>query len=144
MLFRSKAVVCLFILDVGLRRVDIDREEWARWMDRNLARFGLGGGRRAVEAQEAMSALLARKSEVRSRHAEQAEPAVVVASARTREDLFKPAHMPASMDAGATGANEPTASAPESKAGPDAGQGKEPAEGTSRLLEAKRRAQRKR
>jgi hypothetical protein len=136
-----RLVVCLFVLDVGFRRVDIDREEWARWLDRTLARFGLGGGRRAAEAQEAMSALLARKGEVRARQADRAEPVVVIPT-RPREDLFSPREAPPTAPG-----PFPASESPRMDGGTSSPPGATPAappEGTSRLLEAKRKAQRKR
>ena len=138
-----KLVVCLFILDVGLRRVDIDREEWARWMDRTLARFGLGGGRRATESQEAMSALLARKNEVRSRQADRPEPVVVLPS-RPRSDLFNPKQSPAPIEGGPTAETGLTNGSGPGASTPAPGATSAATEGTSRLLEAKRKAQRKR
>lgn len=133
-------LVCLFVLDVGLRRVDIDREEWGRWLDRLKSRLGFGSARKAAESEESMSALLARKKQVQTQQEARQEP-VVPMSGPSREDLFRPRQTVAPPEGGGVEAGG-VSSSEEKPAGttdPKAVDG-----GTNRLLEAKRRAQRKR
>jgi uncharacterized membrane protein len=126
-----KLLVILFVLDVGVRRVDIDREEWAKWWARVL---GLGDKRKAAQTQESLGNLLATKDRVRS----------VKTSAGTAEaksmapspDLFRPKQAPPSP-----GASGSTPGAPVDAAAP--ADASAPTSATSRLLEAKKRAQRK-
>lgn len=136
-----KALVCLFLVDVGIRRVDIDREEWVKWMAQLKGRLGFGDRRKAAETEESMAALLARKKEVQSQQSGRQEPVVVVRTAPA-PDLFRPRQAPseplAGGDAG-TGASGGSTPAPE-----DGSKAAEPESSTNRLLEAKRRAQRKR
>ncbi len=136
-----KILVCLFLVDVGVRRVDIDREEWGKWLRQVKRRLGFGDARKAAETEESMSALLARKNEVRAQRSSRPEP-VVVLPARPSPDLFKPRQAPAPT-VGAGGGDAGTASGPASGGSADA----PPAaadSATHRLLEAKRRAHRKR
>jgi hypothetical protein len=131
-----KLAICLFPLDVGVRRIQIDREEWLK-ATATLRRWILfwRGKPRPIEADESLTALLARRDEVRSK-----TPTAVTAPA---PDLFqptRPAEFPlADSPLPRREASVVMESAPqaESKAEPPAGT-------TSRLLEAKRRAQRRR
>jgi len=61
-----KFAICLFTLDIGIRRVHIDREEWLK-ATANLRRmiFFWRGKPRPVEADESLAALLARRDQVR-------------------------------------------------------------------------------
>jgi hypothetical protein len=135
-----KCFLILFVLDVAVRRVDIDREEWAKAWRKLRAAVGLGDVQRAVAGQESLGALLNRRDQVRETRATTA-PAV-------DERLFQPrggpaAPMPApgsgsgsTPPAGDSGA--PVAAQPETDSATS-----EPRTGTtSRLLEAKRRARR--
>ena len=128
-----KLAIMLFPLDVGVRRIQLDRAEWLkatatlrRWL------FFWRGVPRAPEADESLAALLARRDQVR---AKQTAPSVPPSP-----DLFKP--------------QKPVVILPERKetltahaAGPVVGVSapakpeEPPASTTSRLLEAKRRAQ---
>ena len=134
--FLMKLVICLFPLDVGVRRIQIDRDEWLkatatlrRWI------FFWRGRPRPVEADESLTALLARREQVRSTTT---APAVQPAP-----ELFQPVR---AVDLGAATLS------PEREAGlkieEPAEQGSKqpqaPAGTTSRLLEAKRRAQKRR
>jgi Ca-activated chloride channel family protein len=58
--------VVLFPIDVGLRRVQLDREEWARAVAWLLARLGFRRPAKTVPSSESLSTLLARKDQVRS------------------------------------------------------------------------------
>ena len=129
-----KCAVLLFTLDVGVRRIQLDREEWfkatatlRRWL------FFWRGEPRTVEADESLSALLVRRDQVRTRPA-----AVVVAPS---PELFRP-KTPAQA-----GEKEPPLSAKplgETQAAEEPGQKEEqPPNTTSRLLDAKRRAQKR-
>jgi uncharacterized membrane protein len=124
--------ILLFPLDVGVRRIDVDREEWRRWMAKLKEKLGLGRPRTA-QSEESLSALLARRDEVR---AKQTGPAVQPAP-----ELFQPVRqMPLET---AESAPEPaaTSAAPQKTERP-AKKAEQP-NTTSRLLEAKKRAQRR-
>src|SRR5262245_25652400 len=130
-----KTAILLFILDVGLRRIQIDGEEWRR-VTQTLRRwiFFWQGVPRPAQAEESLAALLARRDQVRS---SQTAPVM-----EPKPELFQPASpvvVPLSNSQTPTRpASEPTTPQPE----------EEPAEQTttttSRLLEAKRRAQQRR
>jgi hypothetical protein len=140
-----KLAVILFVADVGIRRIQIDREEWLR-ATAGLRRilFFWKGKPSTPEAQESLSNLLAAREGVRGGR--------TAPGARTREDLFKPvqAGAPIEYQPGETEAGgEPVSTAPIAPR-PPAGAPKpegeqkpapEPGGTTSRLLEAKRRAQ---
>jgi len=133
-----RLLVVLFVLDVGVRRVDVDREEWSRWWQKVRGKIGLRDGSRATAAQESLGPLLARRGQVRGTRT--AAGTASTAGPLPSPDLFNPKSTPLPSDT------------------PSAAQGKDdgattavvvepPAEqaGTaSRLLEAKKRAQRKR
>jgi uncharacterized membrane protein len=132
-----KFAIILFTLDVGVRRIQIGRDEWLRAMQ-VLRRwlFFWQGVPRPPEAQESLEALLARRQQVRS---QQTAPSV-----EPRPDLFRPerqADVPLpGEEPAATPAAQPAATTAEASK-PSA----EPASSTaSRLLEAKRRAQKRR
>lgn len=128
-----RLAIILFPLDVGIRRVQLDRAEWLKATE-NLRRWLLfwRGKPRPIEADESLGALLARRDQVR---AKTTAPAV-----EPNPDLFKPITAVTTDTFGAesdakTGARNTSQPAPPKQAAP--------AETTSRLLEAKRRAQRK-
>lgn len=139
--------VVLFPFDVGLRRVQLDREEWARAWAWLLQALGLRRRRATVATSESMSTLLARKEQVRSTHTGAAPAAPI----EPKPDLFRPAQpvepsdaAPAPMAASAEVKGKSPgpgseSSAPGAKA--KAAEGAESA--TSRLLEAKRKARKK-
>src|SRR5204863_6481054 len=81
-----KFAVILSTLDVGVRRIQIDHDEWRR-ATRTLRRwiFFWQGVPRTPEAEESLAALLTRRDQVRSK---QTAPAT---SATPRPDLFRPA-----------------------------------------------------
>jgi uncharacterized membrane protein len=131
-----KLAILLFPLDVGVRRIQIDREEWLKaTASLRRAIFFWRGRPRPVEADESLDALLARRDEVRSK--------TPTAASQPAPNLFEPARAvdvstPAiqSVKRDATVLVE-TASEAEQKT-------EAPAGTASRLLEAKRRAQRRR
>lgn len=127
-----RLAILLFPIDVGIRRIQLDRAEWEKFLQ--IARskiFFWKGKPRTVEAEESLEALLARRTQVRS--------TTTAPAAQPNPDLFRPVNAPnveqtATPDAASPAA--PSDAAEKPKAAP-------PAETTSRLLEAKRRAQRK-
>ena len=132
-----KLAIVLFVLDVGVRRVQIDRTEWARVMQK--VRRWLGGTARSPEADESLSALLARRDKVR---AAQATPLV-----EPKPELFRPerpvtAPLPGEESETAAASEGVQPVEPTGEAAPSAPE--PPASTTSRLLEAKRRAQKRR
>ena len=131
-----KCAVLLFTVDVGVRRIQLDRDEWMRAM-RKLRSwiFFWQGTPRAPEAEESLGALLARREQVR---AKQTAPAV-----EPKADLFKPIKEVSMEEAGeaATSTAQPQTPAPAAE--PVKPEPEDGATTTSRLLEAKRRAQRR-
>jgi hypothetical protein len=135
-----KLAVILFVLDVGVRRIDLDHEEWAKvkgklrqWV------FFWEGAPRPVEAEESLATLLARRDQVRG--------GKTAAGTAARAELFKPAHPPLpGANFPPVGTGSPTTTAPPAPAtAAQAGESEEkPVGTTSRLLEAKRRAQKRR
>jgi len=126
----------LFVLDVGIRRIQLDQEEWIK-ATATLRRWILfwRPPPRPVEADESLGALLARREQVR---AKQTAPAT-----QPNPELFRP-QTPAVLlqtekapSAPITPAI-PAQSEPAKPAKPG-----EPTSTTSRLLEAKRRARKK-
>jgi uncharacterized membrane protein len=121
--------ILLFPLDVAVRRIEIDRQEWLR-ATRTLRRwlFFWKGITRPAETDESSPALLARRGRVRAQRTAPADPA-----------LFEPRTPPPSP----TAASTPSAAAPEPAAPAATPPPKEPVSTTSRLLDAKRRAQKR-
>ncbi len=129
-----KLAVVMFTLDVGVRRIYLDRAEWRkatatlrRWL------FFWQGKAQVAETDESLAALLTRRDQVRARHT----PVVTEA----KPELFAPARAPAPEPSeGFQGEAEPKAGppGPPAAAAPPASR----ATTTSRLLEAKRRATR--
>ena len=142
-----KSFVCLFVFDVGVRRVDFDREEWGRWLAMVRRRLGLGSGRRTAAPPEALGSLLASRDRVRAERTGARGPAPA-SPAPERPDLFQPRVPPP------TGAPPASPTPPEgpsrTPSTPVSGDAASPAQpppeepkGTaSRLLDAKRRARR--
>ena len=128
--------ICLFPLDVGVRRIQLDREEWLkatatlrRWI------FFWKGRPRPIEADESLTALLARCDQVRST---QTAP-----SMQPAPELFQPTR-PVDLNVpAASSVKTESASAKEEPAEQGNKSGDASAGTTSRLLEAKRRAQRR-
>ena len=129
-----KLAVLLFVLDVGVRRIQLDAAEMQRawaWTRRNV--FFWQKAVRPAEADESLAALLNRRDQVR---AKQTAPAV-----EPNPDLFNPqtlVTLPDKSTAPATKLESPPAQEAEAPK-PD-----QPASTTSRLLDAKRKAQRRR
>ncbi|HTD67161.1 MAG TPA: VWA domain-containing protein [Candidatus Limnocylindria bacterium] len=132
--FLLKLAICLFPLDVGVRRIQLDRDEWLkatatlrRWI------FFWRGRPRPVEADESLGALLARRDQVRST---QTGPPV-----RPAPELFQPTRP---VDLGTPLPDREAVKAAVEIAAEQGSKKTEPPAGTtSRLLEAKRRAQKR-
>jgi uncharacterized membrane protein len=127
-----KFAILLFPLDVAVRRIQIDREEWLR-ATRTLRRwiFFWKGVPRTREADESLSALLARRGQVRLQRTAPAEtPSPALFEPRT------PAPTPASEPVPSEAAAKPVVPGEKPPS-------KEPVSTTSRLLDAKRRAQKR-
>jgi Ca-activated chloride channel family protein len=133
-----RLAIILFVLDVGVRRIDVDREQWVKGVAA-VKRFVFFWQHkpRPVEADESLNTLLARREQVRSTRTS-------AGTAEPRQDLFKPQEPAKAADLpflGQTDKPAPTESAPpvEAKAAEE-----EKPSTTNRLLEAKRRAQKRR
>ena len=134
-----KLAIILFIFDVAIRRIQIDREEWRRAVlaIRRRVLFWEGVPQPA-EAEVSLTALLARRQQVRST---QTAPAV-----QPNPDLFRPAHpvtevLPQAVENATQPAQPAPAAAPAAE--PPNPEQPPPGSTASRLLEAKRRAQRR-
>ncbi len=129
-----KFAVLMFTLDVAVRRIQLDRDEVRRaWQ---AVRRRVFGEARPAEAEESLAALLARRDRVRST---QTAP-----SLEPKPELFNPERpatepLPGQATASVPSAKTSTAPAAAAPAQP----AEESASTTSRLLEAKRRAQRR-
>jgi len=132
-----KLAIIMFVMDVGVRRIQLEREEMAR-AARFLREkvFFWKPAPRPPEAEESLAALLARREHVRS--TQTGLPVV-----EPRPDLFRP-DKPATEPL--PGYPETAAAPPEAPAAAPEKPPEKPAPGstTSRLLEAKRRAQKRR
>ena len=132
-----KLAVILFVLDVGVRRIQLDREEWLRatvtlrkWI------FFWKGAPRTLEQEESLASLLAKRGEVRTTR---------TAAGEVRPELFQPEQpgAPVSLMTGETPSARPTSS-PTAAVEIKPEEPERPAGTTSRLLEAKKRAQKRR
>ncbi len=129
-----KFAILLFPFDVAARRIQIDQAEWLRATNR-LRRwiFFWKGAPRAKAADESLSALLARRGQVRSeRTAPAANPALF--------EPTKPVQIETPSQTAAPGSVSVSGPTPASGEEPP-GQGQTST--TSRLLDAKRRAQKR-
>jgi hypothetical protein len=124
----------LFTVDVGVRRIQIDREEWRKamaYLRRRL--FFWSGQPRPAQADESLAALLARRGRVR---AGQTAP-----GAQPDPNLFRP-EKPVTLPT-----KEPSQGSASSVETPptekDEKTEEKPVTTTSRLLDAKRRARKK-
>jgi hypothetical protein len=130
-----KFAIVLFLADVAVRRIQIDKAEWLKATE-NLRRmlFFWKGVSRPAEADESLGALLARRDEVRSRTAPKVEP---------NPDLFRPVAQVKEVTSTAGTKSEP-ASATLDKSDESAKKDQPQASSSAaRLLEAKRRALKK-
>jgi uncharacterized membrane protein len=129
-----RLAIILFPIDVGIRRIQLDREEWRKATE-NLRRLLLfwRPAARPASADESLAALLARRKQVRST---QTGPAL-----EPSPELFRPARLVETPLPGVTLSSKPE---PERVAAAGSAKSAEDAESpstTSRLLDAKRKAQ---
>jgi hypothetical protein len=131
--------IVLFTLDVGIRRIQLDRQEMARvWRTARRWILFWRPEPRPAEAEESLAALLARRGQVRSTR-------TAPATGEARPELFRPEKEAPLFPSESSAPGE----APAGGSAPDAGdqppQAAEKSEDstTSRLLEAKRRALRR-
>jgi len=125
-----KGSLLLFTLDVGVRRIYLDRSEWLRATE-SLRRLLFWRGKpRPVEADESLSALLARREAVRARHTSAEEPRPELFQPTQRVDIQLPTTgQPTTLPTPTSDvADKPPAAQPERVST------------TGRLLDAKRRA----
>ncbi|HZR16743.1 MAG TPA: VWA domain-containing protein [Verrucomicrobiae bacterium] len=125
-----KLAIVLFTLDVAVRRIQIDREEWLRFRRRL---FFWQAAPQKPGADESLSVLLARRDQVRSTKTAPAEP---------RPELFRPVK-PVETEPVSPKQPPPPGAEPSSPEQAAPREEETPASTTSRLLEAKRRAQRR-
>lgn len=125
-----KWMVLLFVFDVGVRRLDIDREEWAKGLARLRRKLGLGGDPSAGQSDESLATLLAKRDAVRGAREASTQPAEAPA------ELFQPRNEPPAAKA----TTESEGNAVPSADLPAAQGGKPAADGMDRLLAAKRKA----
>jgi uncharacterized membrane protein len=127
--------ILLFVLDVGVRRIQIDRDEWLR-ATRTLQRwvFFWQAAPRPVESEVSLAALLTRRDHVRSTH--------TVPVTEPKAELFRPSGPLKETLPGAEPEPEGAPLQTQADSAPEPAKPAEPASTTtSRLLEAKRRAQ---
>ncbi len=135
-----KCFVCLFVFDVGVRRVDFDREEWGRWFASLRRRLGLGDHRSVSAPPEALGSLLASRDRIRAERTGSGT-AAAEKPILPRADLFQPKSVPVHDQQAKSTTSQPADSATDTNTTPTAQP--EPPKGTaSRLLDAKKRAKR--
>ncbi len=125
-----KWIVLLLVADIGLRRIEIDRDEWGRWLSR-LKRFGKGleEESQAGASEESLRTLLGKRDAVRA----SAPQAPAAESSRVE----RPADIRPTVPAPPIPVTEPQPPKPSAPASEPPGNA---AGGMDRLLEAKRRA----
>jgi len=129
--------VVLFVIDVGVRRIQLEREQWEKavaWLRQTI--FFWKGVPRPAQADESLAALLARRDQVRTTQTAPAPEA--------RPELFQPQQTTAASSGPAPGEPAPATTGREEPGQATAPGPESPASTTSRLLEAKRKAQKKR
>lgn len=136
--------ILLFVLDVGIRRIQLDREELKRVWIKVRSKLPFGSPPRQPVGDPAMEALRQRRDAVRARaQAKSAEGAPVIAVPKPSADDFTRLTTPKKAVATETTQSSSSSASGESAAPP--AEPKKPVPGadstTSRLLDAKRRAQ---
>jgi hypothetical protein len=127
-----RTAVILFVLDVGFRRIQIEREDWLKFVAAVKGTMLFWRPKpKLAKSDESLSALLARRDAVR---AETTKPV------EERPELFQPTQPVAMPLPGTEPKPEPAKPSVET---PAAEGEKKPESGMASLLEAKRRAQRK-
>ena len=133
-----RLAIILFVLDVGVRRIDLDREQWQKAVATvQRAVLFWRSKARPVEADESLNTLLARREQVRSTRTS-------AGTTEPSQDLFKPQEPAKTTDLPFPG--EPAKLSPTEVAPPGETKAteEEKPSTTNRLLEAKRRAQQRR
>jgi uncharacterized membrane protein len=129
-----KFAIILFTFDVAVRRIQIDRDEWQK-ATRTLRRWLLFWNvpPRPAEAEESLTALLARRDAVRSKQ--------TASASEPNPELFRPERAATTPLPG--GEVDAVAPEPEVVEASAPGDSEKTQSTTSRLLEAKRRAQKR-
>ncbi len=133
-----RLAIILFVLDVGVRRIDLEREQVAKAVAA-VKRFAFFWQHkpRPAEADESLNTLLARREQVRSTRTS-------AGTTEARPDLFTPQEPAKVADFPMAGQSDKPAAAAAAPPAEPAPAAEEPASTTNRLLEAKRRAQKRR
>lgn len=133
-----RAAIILFVLDVGVRRIDLEREQVAKAVAA-VQRFVFFWQHkpRPVEADESLNTLLARREQVRSTRTS-------AGTAEPRQDLFKPQEPAKVADFSLSQQSEKSPAVEATPPAETKPATEDPASTTNRLLEAKRRAQKRR
>jgi uncharacterized membrane protein len=132
-----KLAILLFVLDVGVRRIQLDRDEWLR-ATATLRKWMVfwRGVPRPAEAEVSLAALLARREHVRATR--------TPARDEGRIELFQPERQPAMPPSGTESVPVADAAKPASETETAQPPGDAPVSTASRLLAAKRRAHQRR
>ncbi len=131
-----QVAILLFVLDVGFRRIQLERDELTKalaWAKRTVLFWK--GIPRPAESDQSLASLLARRDEVRSK----------TTTAEPRAELFQPVQAPAATSVPGNASTPTTKAMTPHETASDASSPKPAApEGmASRLLEAKRKARKK-
>lgn len=140
-----KAAVLLFVVDVGVRRIQLERSEVLRaWAAVRRLLLFWKPGLRPAEGDPSLAVLLARRDQVRTQQQTSGLAGVKASLAQSRPELFQPQEAPAAPILPPASAPEAASASPEGKPPEDPPQGPEPPPSTtSRLLDAKRRARKR-
>lgn len=132
-----RCAVVLFTVDVGVRRIQLDRDEITRaWLALRRRLFFWEGQPQPPEAEESLAALLARREQVRSSQ--------TGAVTEPSPELFRPEKAVSEPLPGSETEPLPEPRTKPAAPGPPVSEEKPPPGSTaSRLLEAKRRAQKR-
>ena len=130
-----KFAVLLFPVDVGVRRIQIDREEWSRWMAGLMRVLIFWRRKKSPKREESLASLLAKRDEARQTFRRE-QPS---APTEPAPELFQPSQ-PTSGDPAGPGASAAAVAEPLTTEDNPEPEGDST---TSRLLAAKRKALRK-
>ena len=130
-----KFAVLLFPVDVGVRRIQIDREEWSRWMAGLMRVLVFWRRKENSKREESLASLLAKRDEARETFRRE-QPG---APTEPAPELFQPSQ-PTSDDSAESGASATAVAEPTTTENNPEPEGDST---TSRLLAAKRKALRK-
>ena len=130
-----KFAVLLFPVDVGVRRIQIDREEWSRWMAGLMRVLIFWRRKKSPKREESLASLLAKRDEARQTFRRE-QPG---APTEPAPELFQPSQ-PTSDESAESGASATAVAEPTTTENNPEPEGDST---TSRLLAAKRKALRK-